>query len=57
METCRKLENSRGVYFIKVEEIEDWRNYLQKHEGKPYHGIWTSFVFDGENWTDYYSGV
>ena len=57
MQTCEKLERSRGASFSNLEELNQWLNYLSKHEGNPPKAMWTSNNFDGENWKDYFTGI
>ena len=57
MQTCEKIERSRGAYFSDLEELNAWQNYLLKHEGSPPPGYWTSTTFDGNDWRDFFTGA
>ena len=55
MQTCGKLERSRGPYFPNIGELKRWLNYVQLYEEKG-QAYFTSNVFDGEHWKDYFTG-
>ena len=57
MQTCEKLERSRGLYAPNGnDDLEAWVDYVQLYAGSPTQAYWTSTEFEGGNWKDYYTG-
>ena len=56
MQTCEKLEGSRGLSFSNLQELEAWGGYFEELESQPPPVYWTSSLFNGEHWRDYYTG-
>ena len=55
MQTCTKLQRSRGAEISTSEEMQGWLDWFKEHE-IAIRSYYTSNNFDGENWRDWYSG-